>query len=297
MFIAKAEGELTQVDFWTNYRDLFTPFTQQNLLVASELIKNVSTVFPNAQAMVIPAAADGSHPQKFVIKGIARRKIEIEAVRFKCQWDGSNCTTDAFAGPEDLLAHVNMHLEALESGSEFACSWATCQHSASSLPKLKPHVWTHFALKRLKTDATSELPQVTFLATSGVHPRETPTQRPPPPPPSTTVSFTVPAREPPSGALTALLIIRTLFRAAFASYDAAPRADADHFGFPGVLEETEELDRDGELAAAEAEAEGERRARRAFVGVRTMMESVKIREPVLMGWIEEMIEAGITGTH
>ena len=38
-------------------------------------------------------------------------------------------------------------------------------------------------------------------------------------------------------ALTALLCVRVLFRTAFASAEAAPRADDDHFGFPGVIDE------------------------------------------------------------
>ena len=74
-----------------------------------------------------------------------------------------------------------------------------------------------------------------------------------------------PIADPPSSSLTALLCIRILFRAAFTSIEAAPRADADHFGFPGVIEEDEEMNvlEDGDLSDSEqggAEAIG-RRAR------------------------------------
>jgi len=44
------------------------------------------------------------------------------------------------------------------------------------------------------------------------------------------------------------------------------------------------------------EREGERRGRKAFVGVRQLMEGVRIRDEVLMGWIAEMVDAGISGT-
>lgn len=87
-----------------------------------------------------------------------------------------------------------------------------------------------------------------------------------------------------------------MFRAAFASSDAAPRVDEDHFGFPGVIEETGDRDGMVELDGTDVEKEGERRGRKAFVGIRHLLEGVRIRDDALMGWIAEMIDAGITGT-
>jgi chromatin structure-remodeling complex subunit RSC9 len=77
----------------------------------------------------------------------------------------------------------------------------------------------------------------------------------------------------------------------------APRADADHFGFPGVIEDTDELDgeddRDG--FAMDSEKEGERRGRKAFIAVRHLMDGVRIKDETLMGWVTEMVDAGISG--
>ncbi len=77
--------------------------------------------------------------------------------------------------------------------------------------------------------------------------------------------------------------------------EAAPRADADHFGFPGVVEENDEMEQAPSDVDSEVEQEGERRGRKAFVGVRHLMESIRIRDPALMAWIMEMVDAGITG--
>jgi len=105
--------------------------------------------------------------------------------------------------------------------------------------------------------------------------------------------------DPPSTSLTALLILRILFRTSFASADAAPRVDADHFGFPGVIEDTDDPEVsdsvDGEVNGDEKE--GERRGRKAFVGVRKQLEVVRMRDEALMGWITEMVDAGISGTN
>lgn len=43
------------------------------------------------------------------------------------------------------------------------------------------------------------------------------------------------------------------------------------------------------------EVEGERRGRRAFVGVRRMMEDVRIKDEALMSWIVEMSHAAYDG--
>jgi chromatin structure-remodeling complex subunit RSC9 len=112
------------------------------------------------------------------------------------------------------------------------------------------------------------------------------------------ISFKQPTVDPPSTSLTALLCIRILFRASFTSSEAAPRADADHFGFPGLVEgaDEQEVESRDELSM-DKEREGEIRGRKAFVGVRHLMEEVRIRDEILMGWITEMVDAGIFGAH
>jgi chromatin structure-remodeling complex subunit RSC9 len=57
----------------------------------------------------------------------------------------------------------------------------------------------------------------------------------------------------------------------------------------------EEVDEDEE-SVGDSEKEGERRGRKAFVGVRRLMEEVRIRDETLMSWIAEMGDAGIYGT-
>ena len=49
-------------------------------------------------------------------------------------------------------------------------------------------------------------------------------------------------------------------------------------------------------SVGDSEKEGERRGRKAFVGVRQLMEEVQIKDETLMSWIAEMVDAGITGT-
>jgi chromatin structure-remodeling complex subunit RSC9 len=90
-----------------------------------------------------------------------------------------------------------------------------------------------------------------------------------------------------------LLIIRILFRSSFvATTDTAPRADGEHFGFPGVVEDDEG---DDVVVDIGGELEGERRGRRAFVGVRRMMEGVRMKDEALMSWIVEMVNAAYDG--
>lgn len=291
MFVADSEGEMTQVEFWSAYKELFTPFQERvPLLVAADVIKNVSVIFPQAQAMVLPGP-----PQRFVIHGISRKKTDIIADPYVCQWDQSQCSEPGLGSPEALHAHIETHLNNMPEGNDvFACSWATCGVTTPSLRGLKLHVRTHIALKGNANNNSTEVPMVSF-ASAIEHYTVDPTRRVPPPPPSTTIRYPSPSRDPPSCSLTALLVIRTLFRASFASSDAAPRADADHYGFPGIVEEPEEQDRT-DAESTENEQEGEHRGRRAFVGVRQLLESIHIRDPILMSWIHEMIDSGISGT-
>ncbi|KAH8110621.1 hypothetical protein DFH11DRAFT_1690702 [Phellopilus nigrolimitatus] len=288
--------ELTQVEFWNGYKDHFVRFQDRHpLLVASDVIKNASLCYPAAQAAVLPGP-----PQKFIIRGITRRKKVIIVERNVCQWERSLCAAEHFKTPEELHAHVKTHLNSLngqEGNAEFTCTWASCQYSAPSFAALAPHVWTHIALKSSALTGTpssdpAQLPKITLASASEPYPIIDATQRPPPPPQRTVVEYPAPASDPPAGALTALLVLRTLFRASFVSTDTAPRADADHFGFPGVVEEVEEQDAYVNRSDTDADREGERRGRRAFIGVRHLMEGIHIRDPALMSWIHEMVDAG-----
>ncbi|EPQ60424.1 hypothetical protein GLOTRDRAFT_113062, partial [Gloeophyllum trabeum ATCC 11539] len=112
MFVPKQEGELTQVEFWNLYKDQFSRFADRYpLLVASDVIKNVNIVFQTAQAMVLPGP-----PQKFVVRGVDRRKDSTASERFKCHWNRSQCAASPFNSPSELYEHLlAQHIQTYES--------------------------------------------------------------------------------------------------------------------------------------------------------------------------------------
>ncbi|KAJ6621182.1 hypothetical protein B0H10DRAFT_1875279 [Mycena sp. CBHHK59/15] len=293
MFVAKPEGELTQVDFWNLYKDAFSPHAAEHpLLVASDVIKNVSLVFPQAQAMVLQGEV-----QKFIVRGVDRRKVSVAPERFKCLWEKSQCLAPAFGSPGDLFDHILDHVAAVDE-REAPCLWASCTQAPLPKAALRPHILTHISSPQPPDKPPSQSDTVTLPSADSPYPIADPTSRPPPPPRSTTITFRQPTVDPPSTSLTALLCIRVLFRTSFASSDTAPRADADHFGFPGLVEggEDQEIDSRDDMPV-DKEREGEMRGRKAFVGVRRLMEGVRIKDEALMGWITEMVDAGIFGAH
>lgn len=285
MFVAKPEGELTQVDFWNLYKDVFVPYQDQyHLLVASDVIKNVNVVFPQAQAMVLPGP-----PQKFVVRGVDRRKDDRSNERFKCLWDRSECNSSPFGSAGELCEHILGHLSSL-GDDEHSCSWATCSREPLDKQTLRAHLLTHLPSAQPPSKHPTQSDTITLPSPQHSHPMPNPTTRPLPPQ-KTTLLMKKPVGDPPSSSLTALLCIRILFRTAFTAIEAAPRIDADHFGFPGVIEEDEGMDALEASGLSASEQEGQRRGRRAFNGVRKLLEGVQIRDETLMGWITEMIQA------
>ncbi|KAG6897116.1 hypothetical protein C0992_003970 [Termitomyces sp. T32_za158] len=292
MFIAKPDGEVTQVDFWNLYKDVFSPHAEQYpLLVASDVIKNVNAVFPEAQAMVLQGPV-----QRFIVRGVDRRKDSVVNERFKCHWDRSECSASVFSAPGELFEHLLEHLTAIES-PESPCLWSTCPRDPMPKPNLRSHILTHLCSHQPPTKHPSQSDTITLASSDSPYPIENPTTRPPPPPRNTTIVFQRPLVDPPSIALTALLCLRILFRTSFASADAAPRVDADHFGFPGIVEEQDDQDSNGANEIGETEREGEKRGRKAFASVQQLLEEVRIRDDVLMGWIFEMVDAGSTDVY
>ncbi|KAI0375189.1 hypothetical protein BV20DRAFT_1040627 [Pilatotrama ljubarskyi] len=292
MFVAKADGELTQVDFWNLYKDVFLPYQDRYpLLVASDVIKNVTTVFPQAQAMVLPGP-----PQRFVVRGVDRRKDLSASAQFKCQWDRSQCSAEAFASTGALYEHIlDQHITPFE-GTHMPCLWATCQQSDITKAQMRGHVLTHLPDMQPPPKHPSQPDTVTLPAPGYPHPVPDPTTRPIPPARSTRVTYMRPHVDPPPTSLTALLCLRVLFRASFASSDTAPRADEDHFGFPGVVDDPEEDAEDERNKRTVSDMEGERRGRKAFIGIRYLMEDVRLRHETFQGWVAEMVDAGLTGT-
>ena len=285
LFVASDADEMTQVDFWSLYRDTFGQRQEvPQLLTAADVIKNVSHVFPTAQAMVLP----GAQP-RFVIRGITRRMVDVTEERFKCRWNRTACPSSSFQTPGELWLHVLEHLGAEQSS--LACQWSNCSFSAPFPGVITTHVSTHIPTPEPPPRHPSQLENITLPTTNYPHPSANPTSRPPPPPPNPQVTFPSPSIDPPSTSLTALLIIRVLFRASFATTDAAPRADEDHFGFPGIVEDESEE----EMRDEEEDAKGQRRGRKAFIGARRLLEDVRVRDDALMAWIGEIIDVSMEG--
>ncbi len=147
MYMTAPDKEVTQVEFWTNYKEIFTPFQdRQPLLVASDVIKNVGSVYAQAQAMVLPGP-----PQRFVIRGISRSQTEVAEGYYKCQWDRGTCESTNFTNPDELNEHLkSIHLEPLTSAEppgDFTCS-------SGDLPALRRDD-RHAASARLDTYPTS----------------------------------------------------------------------------------------------------------------------------------------------
>lgn len=286
-----ADAEVTQVDFWKLYQDVFQPFaTAHALLPASEVIKNVTLVFPEARAMVL----DGP-PAKFIVKGVARRMETTAMERLKCRWERDQCPALVFSTPNGLAEHVKGHVLQLEA-TQAPCLWGTCTREALPKPALRAHVLTHLASKKPPELPPSQCDTITVVAEAPDTQLLTPMQRILPPAPVTKLRYKEAAKDPPSTSLAALLVIRILFRTAFTSTEEAPRVDDDHFGFPGIVDEQE----DSETPKATGdertkEREGCRRGKKAFAGIRHLLERVSIRDEPLMGWITEMLDASLTG--
>ena len=73
--------------------------------------------------------------------------------------------------------------------------------------------------------------------------------------------------------------------------EAAPRVDADHFGFPGTVEDDEDGIEDASLE--DSDERGARRGRKAFISIGRLLESVQMKEESLMGWVVEMVHSSI----
>jgi len=281
----KNGSEMTQVDIWNMYKETFTPYQEPvALLGASDVIKYVTHVFPTAQAMVLQA------PQRFIVKGIERRQEIIPNERFKCRWDRSTCSTPAFTSPSELFEHIIEHLNALHN-APFECLWVNCTHKCNELQHLRTHLLTHMPTSQPLQAHPSQSDTITITPNTYDITTAPPTHRPLPPPRNATLTFQRPVVDPSSAALTALLIIRVLFRTAFASSEAAPKADADHFGFPGIVEDTSDPAGGDAGATTELDKEGERRGRRAFVGVRNMLANIRLKDDALMAWVTEMVDS------
>lgn len=135
-FVYSSHAQLLQVTFWHAYRDFFShSSTVEQLLSASEVIKNVAVAFPAAQAKLWQ---DESGERKFVIAGLGFRKGGPEVDRFVCVWRGCTSPT-GYQNPGELLNHVEKQHLAIPVPS---CAWGHCNHSPFTLT----HLFTHLPL-------------------------------------------------------------------------------------------------------------------------------------------------------
>ncbi|KAJ3984568.1 hypothetical protein F5890DRAFT_1573396 [Lentinula detonsa] len=297
MFIKRPGGEVTQIDLWNLYRESWEAHEgSYPMLPASDVIKNATTMF-GTQSLVLPGP-------KFIIQDIERRKDTVLADKLKCQWDRSKCTAPPLSTAAELCEHVLQHIDSHNVEDEATCLWSTCpRDKIPSSPSLtdhfvenfRAHVLTHFWQAHIPTERNPSQSDTITISPATNHPDPNPTKRNPPLPRRTVINFQRTINDAPSTSLLVLLCIRILFQTSFASVEAAPKVDADHFGFPGVTEETEDDD-EGQLLegnVVENEKEGGRRGRRTFADLRKLLEAVQIKDDALMGWITEMINAGM----
>jgi chromatin structure-remodeling complex subunit RSC9 len=283
MFVPDPDHEMTQVDFWNLYKYYWEPYKdKQPLLMATEVIKLVTSVFPLASATM--ADPEEGRPQRFVLRGIRRRESAEEEVGFKCQWNNWGCEETPFEAPQDLFAHVLDHIQ--EQGNS-SCSWSACKYDAPS-GGLRAHVATHMppAKRPKRPPGQKDLPLGASRITD-------PIIRPPPPARPLDILWRKPREDPPSTSYVAVLILRVLFRMAFTGGEVVLKTDEDHFGFPGV-EQGGDDDPRSEVAIEDLgydEFEGLRKGKKAFSGILTLLNDAALSDYSIAGWLEEIIDA------
>ena len=314
-------AELTQVTFWTLYKDTFTPYTDYPMLQAADIIRNVTIEFPEASASVVNDGGPGTSP-RFVIQNIRRRLKPPSPFRFRCRWNGGTpCSEVPPDSPSKLYDHVLSHLEKASDAvpddrmdtdsppsADAKCHWASCKHEAASVGALRQHVLTHIppstpapknpcqphAITLPHTDSTASgngKPAPADEATAAVNALT----RPPPPPPTSFVKFRGPpdaVRDPPSAAaLLALYSLRMLFWASFADniVSAAPVHDGDRFGFPALPSIQQDLEKEERERGGKEVREAEKCGRRAFRSIGSSLAEVHVGDPEIMWWVVDMI--------
>lgn len=292
-----------QGNLWALYRDTFQPHSERavgGLAPATEVVRGVMGVFPQTLAVL-----EQGPSQRYILKGIRRRYQEDT---FKCRWDRGACGATAFENTKDLVDHVTqVHIGAVGAGpgSAVECNWATCPFGGVSLETLKSHVLTHLATTSSAKRHPGQPAAITLPTIPYQHPSATPTQRPPPPPPQQSITYHVPSKDPTSISLTALLVLRVIFRYSFPDVGdpAPPIADDTRFGFPmppALSGEIQQLAKDREDGEVDDEAmkshgteelEGQEKGRRAFERIGTGLAAVRLKEESLAAWVEEMVGA------
>lgn len=289
VFEVTPNAEMTQVDFWNLYKGAFAIYGLDNMLPATDLIKLVTTIFPQASAMVLPGA--NGKPPKFVIRGLERRRAAADN-RTKCQWNRWGCEEPTFASPSLLYAHVKSHIMLNPTTK---CLWGSCTHESATPTLFEAHLLTHLPVQIHGTRHPGQTDDLIVPPNTEAY-AGTPTVRPLLPPPQQPMVFQKAIEDPPSTSFSALLIMRIMYRTSFVQAEVIMKTDGDHFGFPGV----EQPVGDGEMETAGGvlledlgfdTLEGQRRGKAAFKAIAGMLSGVYIHDAAIAAWIDEMLDS------
>ncbi|KAG9003782.1 Chromatin structure-remodeling complex protein rsc9 [Tulasnella sp. JGI-2019a] len=307
--LAREDENEIQSNLWILYRDTFQPHSDRavgGLAPAAEVIKRMMDVFPQTLAVL-----EQGPPQRYILKGIRRR---FQEGVFKCRWAKGGCGAPSFESSGDLFKHIvdtHLEVEITQGGGADAmrCEWSTCPYGGVPINTLKSHILTHIPSASPPKKHPNQPTSITLPAAPYPHPSPTPTQRPPPPPPPQNITYTVPSKDPTSTSLTALLVVRVLFRHSFPDVGdpAPPVSDELRFGFPmppalsgeiqQLAKDREDEHQDGggaggnEETHGEMEIEGQLKGKRAFERIGSSLAGVRLKEESLAAWVEEMVGA------
>lgn len=188
------DSDITQIALWQAYQAAFTRFAtpQKGLLVASDFIKNVSTVFAGANAQVVTGPSS-----KFIIKGIQPRHAPIDAHGRKClqcKWKpptveacGQFFLTAADLYQHFLGAHLGLSLgednrwvqkaRPVEPSMLSDCHWAGCHYFSRleanqppTLRRLSQHFRQHLPHRSSKVPEPHASPEESYAVVTSFTP-------------------------------------------------------------------------------------------------------------------------------
>ena len=168
VFEEEPESEITQIALWHAYQNVFIPISNgaipgaPSLLPAAEFIKNVSQIFPGANAQVV-----NTDQSKFIIKGIRPRRLPVDPQGqpyLICRWQAPGepkYCGDFLGSPPKLFTHLlgtHIGVSQSEGGGfdsanatdivdDLDCYWNGClrfsRTDSNSMPRTKQALAKH----------------------------------------------------------------------------------------------------------------------------------------------------------
>ncbi|PWZ03444.1 hypothetical protein BCV70DRAFT_197655 [Testicularia cyperi] len=123
VFRGDPHKEVTQMEFWTAYKEEFGQRPGAAMQPAAELIRTVSQIFPGSAAMVVPG--ENGAPNRFIIRGIDLRE---KVAPFQCCW--STCPSPETTDANAQRSHAETHVSFTNDGK---CRWMDCDFDATIL--------------------------------------------------------------------------------------------------------------------------------------------------------------------